>query len=114
MDENHFVAVTKSRSTNVVRKLHRLLTGKPAALIVAAAFLFYVLSVINSTIEPGQPVKGLVTGYQLTGHNERIALVQPPTGPILWVRGISAEAGEKIDCIRYEKRFWPNPSYECK
>jgi len=102
------------RTLTVVRQLRRLLTGKRIAWFIAAAFFLYALSVINSTIEPGQPVKGLITGFQLTGHNERVALVQPPSGPILWVKGISGEAGEKIDCIRYEKRFWPNPSYECK
>lgn len=71
-------------------------------------------SVIDTPNGPGEPVKGLVTAFQLTGHGESVALVQPPGGPILRVKGVTAPIGGQVNCTRYLNKYWPNESYECQ
>ena len=105
--------VKKRPRTSKVRWISSL-TSKTAFWLIAFGALIFGWSIIDAPIGPGEPVKGMVTGFQLTGHNQRVAVIELPGGSVIRKEHVMVPVGGQVNCLRYVKRYWPNESYECQ
>jgi hypothetical protein len=81
--------------------------------LVCIAASVFAWSIIDTPLGKGIPTKGLVTGYQLSGHSQKMGVIEMRDGTVIRKTGVFTPIGGYVDCLRYEKKYLPTESYEC-
>ena len=81
--------------------------------LVVIASALWGWSVLDTPVGPGEPVMGMVIAERLNGRNVRHMEIEMADGTRVDSAG-STPVGSLVPCLRFKKKYLPNPSYECR
>ncbi len=81
--------------------------------VVGTAALLWGWSILDAPAGPGEPVAGMVIGEQHSVKGRSKVQIEMGDGTTVDKEG-SAPVGSRVLCLRFERKYLPNTSYECR